>query len=140
MKYLVMVSHGKLADGLHNALGMLAGSERDDIRSTGLENGMSTEVYEQNVRAMLQDVAAEDEVILLGDLIGGSPLTTAINVVSELGLLPRTVIIGGMNLPVALNAALMKDDTELDSLAASVLENAEVQQFVVEQSDEEDDI
>mgnify|MGYP002512865332 CR=1 FL=1 len=140
MKYLVMVSHGRLADGLHNALGMLAGSGRDDIRSTGLEDGMSTEVYEQNVRAMLADVGGEDEVLLLGDLIGGSPLTKAIQVVSEMGLLSRTVIIGGMNLPVALNAALMKDETEFYSLAQSVLENAEVQQFVVEQNDEEDDI
>ncbi len=140
MKYLMMVSHGRLADGLHDALGMLAGSGREDIRSTGLENGMSTETYEQNVRAMLADVGETDEVLLLGDLIGGSPLTTAVKVVSELGLLPRTVIIGGMNLPVALNAALSKDDTEFYNLAETVMDGADVRQFVVEQSDDEDDI
>lgn len=140
MKYLMMVSHGKLADGLHDALGMLAGSGRNDIRSTGLENGMSTEVYEQNVRAMLADVGEEDEVLLLGDLIGGSPLTTAVKVVSELGLLSRTVIIGGMNLPVALNAALSKDDTEFYNLAETVMDGAGLQQFIVEQDNEEDDI
>lgn len=140
MKYMVMVSHGKLAAGLHNALGMLVGSGREDIRSTGLESGMGGDVYEENVRGLLQDVKPGDEVILLGDLIGGSPLTTAINVVSDMGLLPSTVIIGGMNLPVALNVALSKDDMELADLAEAALSGAEVRQFIVEQSNEEEDI
>lgn len=38
MKYLVLVSHGQFADGLKDALSMLAG-ERDDVLSAGLKNG-----------------------------------------------------------------------------------------------------
>ena len=40
MKYVVLVSHGTMAPGLHNALSMLAGGGREDILSTSLENGM----------------------------------------------------------------------------------------------------
>ncbi len=140
MKYLVMVSHGKLADGLHNALGMLVGKDRTDIRSAGLEDGMGADVYEENLRKLLADVRPDDQVVLLGDLIGGSPLTTAIGVISDMGLLPATVIIGGMNLPAALNAALNKDDTSLADMAATVLAGAEVREFVVEQDGEDEDI
>ena len=140
MKYLVMVSHGKLADGLHNALEMLVGKDRTDIRSTGLEDGMGADIYGENLRKLLADVRPEDQVVLLGDLIGGSPLTTAIGVISDMGLLPSTVIIGGMNLPVALNAALSKDDTPLEEMVQTVLAGAEVREFVVEQDGEDEDI
>ena len=137
---MVMVSHGKLADGLHNALGMLVGKDRTDIRSAGLEDGMGADVYEENLRKLLADVRPDDQVVLLGDLIGGSPLTTAIGVISDMGLLPATVIIGGMNLPAALNAALNKDDTSLADMAATVLAGAEVREVVVEQDGEDEDI
>ena len=37
MKYVILVSHGKFANGLNDALSMLAGN-REDILSVGLEN------------------------------------------------------------------------------------------------------
>ena len=30
MRYLILVSHGTFAPGLHNALGMMAGSDREE--------------------------------------------------------------------------------------------------------------
>ena len=50
MKYIFLVSHGTLAPGLHNALLMLTGGEREDIISTSLENGMGSDVYAENVK------------------------------------------------------------------------------------------
>ena len=40
MKYVVLVSHGTFAPGLHSVLKMLAGGEREDVISVGLEDGM----------------------------------------------------------------------------------------------------
>ena len=45
MKYVLLVSHGTLAPGLHNALGMLAGEDREDILSLGLENGTGADEF-----------------------------------------------------------------------------------------------
>jgi len=140
VKHLILVSHGKLADGLHNALGMLVGSGREDIRSVGLLDGMGADEYETHVRKIFEPVRPGDQVVLMGDLIGGSPLTTAVNVVSQLGLLADTVIIGGMNLPSALNAALNKDSVALDSLAETILDGAAVTQFIVESKESEEEI
>lgn len=45
MKYILLVSHGMMAPGLHNALGMLAGEDREDILSTSLKNGMGADEF-----------------------------------------------------------------------------------------------
>lgn len=37
MKYVVLVSHGTFAQGLHSVLKMLAGGDRADVLSTGME-------------------------------------------------------------------------------------------------------
>lgn len=142
MKYIVLVSHGTFAPGLHNALKMLAGEDREDILSTSLENGMGSDAYVENVRKCVEGIKEEDEVLLLGDLVGGSPLTLASNVIAERGLLSKTVIIGGVNLPLALSAALMKDSMELNELADMLLLEARevMQEFKVETEENEDEI
>ena len=142
MKYIMLVSHGTLAPGLHSALSMIAGENRKDIISTSLENGMGADVYMENVRKCISGITKEDEILLLGDLIGGSPLTNASNVIAEAGLLPNTVIIGGMNLPLALNTALMKDALGMEEMAAALLPEAKdgMVEFKVEVTESEDEI
>ncbi|RGY79678.1 PTS sugar transporter subunit IIA [Dorea sp. AM58-8] len=142
MKYIVLVSHGMMAPGLHNALSMIVGENRKDILSTSLENGMGADVYTENVRKCISCITPEDEILLLGDLIGGSPLTIASNVIAEAGLLPNTVIIGGMNLPLALNAALMKDAVDLKDMPDMMMPEAKdgIAEFKVDVVEDDDDI
>ncbi len=109
MNYLILVSHGNFAEGLHHALTMFVG-ERDDIKSIGLKSGEDVDSLAQQMRQMLDAFQAEDQFMVLGDLIGGSPLTTMMNCLAEKGLMKNAVILGGMNLAMALNAALMKED------------------------------
>ena len=142
MKYVLLVSHGTLAPGLHNALGMLAGEGREDILSLGLENGTGADEFAGKLKLKLAAVTKEDEILLLADLVGGSPLTTAANVIAELDLIDRTVMIGGMNLPLALSAVLMKDSMELSELKEMLLPEAreELKEFTVVKENEEDEI
>lgn len=142
MKYVLLVSHGTFAPGLHNALSMLAGGGREDILSTSLENGMGSDVYAENVRKCLSKITAEDEILLFGDLVGGSPLTTAANVIAEENLLGQTIMMGGMNLPLVLSAVLMKDTMETADLVEMLITEAreELKQFRIASEDSEDDI
>ena len=116
MRYLILVSHGTFAPGLHNALGMMAGSDREDIRSTSLLDGMDVDTFRANFAELVGDITPEDEIILTADIIGGSPLTTALDVLTEKGLLGKTLAIGGMNLPLVLTAAFADADTSLEEL------------------------
>lgn len=127
MRYLILVSHGTFAPGLHNALGMMAGSDREDIRSTSLLDGMDVDTFRANFAELVGDITAEDEIILTADIIGGSPLTTALDVLTEKGLLGKTLAIGGMNLPLVLTAAFADADTPLDELEAELTGEAKDQ-------------
>ena len=142
MKYVVLVSHGTFAPGLQSVLSMLAGGEREDVLSIGLIDGMDADEFAQKFRLMIQPFGEDDEVILLGDLFGGSPLTNAVNELSEAGLLKNTIVFGGMNLGMALTAVMMKDDMETDMLKENLLSEAKnaIKEFEIEESEEEDDI
>ena len=130
MKYVVLVSHGTFAPGLHSVLKMLAGGEREDVISVGLEDGMSADEFAEKFSN--------------GDIVGGSPLTNAIEQVSNKGLIGKTMIFGGMNLAMALTATLMKDGVDTDMLKDSLINEAKdaVKEFVMTSAndDEEDDI
>ena len=141
MRYLILVSHGTFAPGLHNALGMMAGSDREDIRLTSLLDGMDVDTFRANFAELVQDITPEDEIILTADIIGGSPLTTALDVLTEKGLLARTLAIGGMNLPLVLTAAFADADTPLDELEAELTGEAkdQIKRFALG-GDEDDDI
>ena len=137
MKYVILVSHGKFANGLNDAISMLAGNI-EDILSVGLEHGKSVDEFTALFTEKVKDISNDDDVILLGDIIGGSPLTNATNVLVNKGI--KTVILGGMNLPVALTTVLMKDTVSLDEIANQVLEQARMamQEFKIVEESEED--
>lgn len=139
MKYVILVSHGKFAEGLANALSMLVG-KREDIIAVGLEDGKSVDEFAELFTKTVDKITTDDEVVLLGDLIGGSPLTNAINVLSGKGV--KMIIIGGMNLPVALMSVMMKDTFALEYLAQQVLQEAHgaLREFKIEVADDDDDI
>ena len=141
MRYLILVSHGTFAPGLHNALGMMAGSDREDIRSTSLLDGMDVDTFRANFAELVQDITPEDEIILTADIIGGSPLTTALDVLTEKGLLGKTLAIGGMNLPLALTAAFADAETPLEELEQELTGEAkdQIKRFDLG-GDEDDDI
>ena len=141
MRYLILVSHGTFAPGLHNALGMMAGSDREDIRSTSLLDGMDVDTFRAKFAELVQDITPEDEIILTADIIGGSPLTTALDVLTEKGLLGKTLAIGGMNLPLVLTAAFADAETPLDELEQELTGEAkdQIKRFDLG-GDEDDDI
>lgn len=143
MKYVVLVSHGTFAPGLHSVLNMLAGGGREDILSTSLQDGMGADEFAENFGKLVEPIKEEDEIILLADIIGGSPLTTALDVLTKKGLLAKTTAFGGMNLPMALTATLMKDALDTESLKASLVSESRdaIKEMELKfDDDEEDDI
>ena len=138
MRYLVLVSHGMFAQGLHSVLKMLAG-DREEVLCCSLKDGEGADEYVAELKQTISVIGDSDSVFLFGDIIGGSPLTNAI---TEAGLLPRTRIFGGVNLPAVLTAALSPEADD-DSLAADVVSEgvAALQEFkVAVDEDDEDDL
>ncbi len=141
VKYMVLVSHGDFAAGLKTSLDMLAG-KREDVRAVGLPDGKTADEFAVMFKECIKDIAEEDEIILLADIVGGSPLTTALNVLANEGKLANTITIGGMNLPLALTAVLMKDSADKETFVDTVLSEAKtaLQEFKLEQPAEDEEI
>ncbi|MCO4485194.1 PTS system, mannose-specific IIAB component [Streptococcus infantarius subsp. infantarius] len=142
MKYLLLVSHGGFAEGLKTSLAMFAGDKMDQVIAIGLKDGKTVDDFAKDFRQAISGLTAEDSVIVLADIVGGSPLTTACSVLDEVGKLDDAIVLGGMNLPMAITSAVMKDMLEGDAFVQAVLPEAQaaLQEFKIVSDDEEDDI
>lgn len=125
MKYVFLVSHGKFAEGLKTSLEMFTG-DTERIFAIGLHNGKSADDFKQEVKSLLDQhkFSADDEFVILADLIGGSPLTSFLSVAADYGLLDRATILGGMNFTMALTVAVSLDGMDRETLAATALSEA----------------
>lgn len=143
MKYVFLVSHGKFAEGLKTSLEMFAGDAAERVFAIGLHNGKSADDFKKEVEALLDahKFNDDDEFMILADLIGGSPLTTFMNVFNEYGLLDRATILGGMNFTMALTVVVSLDGMNRDLLAQTALGEAKqaLQEYKVPSSDADDD-
>ena len=121
MKYLLIVSHGTMAPGVKSVLEMLLG-KRDNVLAYSMEDGVSADDFVANLKKVIEPVTPDDEVVVLGDIIGGSPLTNTLNTLTEKGLLPHTIAFGGVNLPMAISALMaIENGLDDDALRAQVL-------------------
>ncbi|PEG81764.1 PTS sugar transporter subunit IIA [Lactobacillus sp. UMNPBX17] len=143
MKYLIMVSHGRFAEGVKTSLEMFAGDANDRVFALCLHNGKSADDFKQDVEDFLDQhkFKEDDEFIILADIIGGSPLTTFLNVFSARGYLDRAVVLGGMNFTMALTATVSLDTMDKEAIAKTALSEAKtaVQQYEVPSSTDNDD-
>jgi PTS system N-acetylgalactosamine-specific IIA component len=131
------------ANGMHDAVKMLSGNESDEIRSIGLLRDMGADEFAVEFRKILPEMGPDDDLILFADIVGGSPLSTAANVIAEEGLLGKTLMIGGMNLPLVLTGVLSKDDMSFDEIRTEILGDAAegLKEFsVAAEADADDDI
>lgn len=110
MKYLLLVSHGELSIGLKQTLGMFAGNDmQGSLISVGLRTDEAASTFGERFNALLKTLPADAEFVVLADIVGGSPLTTVCNVLSEHGKLKNALVLGGMNFSMALTILMSKD-------------------------------
>jgi len=139
MKYLLLVSHGTMAPGVHSVIRMLLG-DRDDVLSYSMEDGVSADEYVAGLSKVIEPIQADDTVLVLGDIVGGSPLTNALNTLTQKGLLAQTLAFGGLSLPMAISALMAIDDGLDDAtLEQSIVEEATAGIRKVELALDEDD-
>ncbi len=112
MVKLVVVCHGALAEGLINAMELIAGTQ-EEVVALRLEETDAIDGLETRVEAAVQERQAGQEVLILVDLFGASPF----NVSSRVAMRNEGVeVITGVNLPMLLETALGRENTSLVEL------------------------
>jgi PTS system N-acetylgalactosamine-specific IIA component len=121
---------------------MLLG-DREDVLSYSMEDGVSADAFVEALRGVLAPITADDHVVVLGDIVGGSPFTNTLNTLTELGLLGNTIAFGGLSLPMAISACMALDDglddaTLISNVIDEAKEGVRQVQLAFDEDDEED--
>ncbi|MBX9805555.1 MAG: PTS sugar transporter subunit IIA [Alphaproteobacteria bacterium] len=110
---LVIVTHGQLAKAFVEALEHVVGP-RENIRAICIYPQDNMDKQRENILKTVEEVDSGEGVILLTDLFGGTPSNLAI---SALGIKPVEVI-AGINLPMLVRLARLKEGTPLKEAVA----------------------
>ncbi len=96
---VLLLSHGKLAEGVYDTLKLFYGEELKQVSYLGLfEDGeMNIDSYENEVRKAIKKLDDGSGVVVLTDLLGGTPYNR-----SSLFRKKDIVILSGLNLNMAL--------------------------------------
>jgi PTS system mannose-specific IIA component len=119
---LVLVSHGKLAEGLIDAMQMIAG-EQEAVRAVAL---LETEDIESLIERIQQAVNAVDSgegVLIFVDLFGASPFNASARLVLASPERPLEVITG-VNLPMLVELVVQREGMSLNDAVELVLQVA----------------
>ena len=119
MRHLLFVGHARYAEGLRAAVEMLMG-EREWVGSCSMVEGGD---FARSLAEALESVAADDEVVLLADIAGGSPERLVRQRLAEIGVADERVCgFGGANLAMALSAVMgIEEGLDLASIGDALL-------------------
>lgn len=115
---IVVAAHGHLATELIASAEMIVG-ELPLVRACNVGPALSPQAMEEQLRCAVRDVDDGDGVLVLADLIGGTPCTRSMALCQKL----RLEVITGANLPMVLKAHSLRNTRSLRELAAQVVES-----------------
>jgi mannose PTS system EIIA component len=114
---LVIVTHGGLANEFRAALEHVHGPQKQlGVISIGPDDDMDTRRNE--ILAAIKEVDTGDGVILLTDMFGGTPSNLAISVMED----AKVEVIAGVNLPMLIKLASVRDESSLDEAISEAQE------------------
>ncbi|MAH83043.1 MAG: PTS fructose transporter subunit IIA [Rhodospirillaceae bacterium TMED8] len=114
---MVLVTHGRLADELINALQHVVGQQKA-IKAVCIGPDDDMEERRAEILESTRQLDSGDGVVLLTDMFGGTPSNLAISVMDNV----RVEVIAGVNLPMLIKLASVRDSLPLVEAVASAQE------------------
>ncbi len=114
---VVIVTHCDLGNEFLRALKLIV-PDVEGIRSISLDPSEKLEEMRGRIRAEIRSADESDGVLILTDMFGGTPSNVALSFHDE----HHVEIVTGMNLPMLVKLATLKDDKSLEELATFIKE------------------
>ncbi|SRR5690554_3505400 len=115
---LLIVTHGKMASGLLNAVEMIIG-KHDNVAALELSEQDQVEAFKQRIEQALDDVQGDDGVIIFVDMLGATPFNLSARVALERD---NVEVITGVNLPLLLEIIMQREHASFKQLVAMAQE------------------
>lgn len=114
MKAILLISHGLMAEGVKDAVSLIA--DVSMVEALGLMPSDSPEDFQQAIQAKLSTMNTENGAVVFVDLLGGTPGHQAAYLCVERD---DVEVITGMNLPMILEYVTMNqfvDDINIEDI------------------------
>lgn len=113
----IIVSHGKLAEELLNALNIILG-EVVNIEAISIGWYDDVEESKKKIKHSLQKVNKKNGVVIFTDMFGGTPSNLSFSFLKD----NQIEIITGVNLPMLIKFASLQRSNNLKEVARKVVE------------------
>ncbi|MEZ5905320.1 MAG: PTS sugar transporter subunit IIA [Geminicoccaceae bacterium] len=107
---LVLVTHGRLAEEFAAAMQHVVGPQ-SQIAAISIDADDDIEQRRQDIVAAVEAMDTGKGVIILTDMFGGTPSNLAISTLER----PGVEVIAGVNLPMLIKLAGVRDQGDLES-------------------------
>lgn len=94
---ILLMSHGKMAEGMLDSSKLFFGDDIPQIKALCLEPSDNPEEFDQRIKAAVEEIDDGTGVIAMCDLLGGTPCNRSAFVLNE-----RLQVITGMNFTILL--------------------------------------
>lgn len=118
---VLILTHGKLADGLKNSVEMIMG-QNESFNTLGLYEGDDFSEFKKNVLEHISLLDTGEGVLVLVDLFGASPYNSVMFNYQEIKSREKNVrLITGVNLPMVIESLNARNYMKLDQLYEEVM-------------------
>lgn len=114
---IVVAAHGRLATELVETAALIIG-DLPHVRAVNVSPGQSPLALEESLREVIRELDDGDGVLLLADLIGGSPCNKSM----ALCRITQAEVLTGVNLPMLLKAHSLRRTHGLRALSQQLVE------------------
>jgi PTS system mannose-specific IIA component len=114
---LVLVTHGSLARAFVAALEHVVGPQKN-VATVCIEADDDMEARRREILDAVRAVNTGSGVVLMTDMFGGTPSNLAISVMNEASV----EVVAGVNLPMLIKFASLRDGSSLSSLVVAIQE------------------
>ncbi|AYJ40983.1 PTS sugar transporter subunit IIA [Lactiplantibacillus pentosus] len=122
MLAFVVVSHGSFARGIVDSSYMIFGKQ-DKVQTVTFQLDEEPGVLTEKLMAAVDRFDADDQVLFMVDLWGGSPFNAASRIVAE--HTDRMGLVTGLNLPMLIEAYTVRDKP-IDDVIAHLEETGKI--------------
>ncbi len=117
---ILIVTHKELAEALISVWDLILG-RGEGVQAVSLDPNDSPEVSRQKIQRALSQVNNGSGVIILTDMLGGTPSNQALPFLQE----GKVEVITGVNLPMLMKLPQIRQQTDLREAAATLKQSGQ---------------
>jgi len=112
---MLIVTHGRLGEGLLDAMQMIAGTQ-EKVDFASLKEGDSIDELKERILSAVKMLDDGSGVLVFVDMFGASPSNAAAYLLNE-----NVEVITGVNLPMLLEIVSFRESSSLQELSANAM-------------------